>query len=90
MRDIRGDKNPKSRKTINRKAVSHIVWCNQPGNLSYVPKGFVIHHADLNPNNDNPDNLVIMRDRDHRIYHSSLLLMYRRQLNQQEVKPWVP
>lgn len=62
-------KNPIVRKTVKGSLKSHFVWCSQPENLSYVPKGFVIHHIDLNPLNDSPDNLFLMTDRDHRVYH---------------------
>lgn len=48
---------------------SHFVWCNQPENLSYVPKGFCIHHLDFNKLNDSPDNLMLMPHGLHTKWH---------------------
>lgn len=50
----------KTRKRKNKKPYSHFVWCSQQENHPHVPKGFVIHHMDLNPHNNKPDNLTIM------------------------------
>ena len=43
-----------------RRYVSHLVWCSQKGNLPYIPSGCVIHHIDLNPSNNKPDNLLLL------------------------------
>jgi len=50
------------------------VWCNTPGNLSYIPKGFVIHHIDGVRLNNDPDNLFLISRSD----HSKLHWKYRR------------
>ena len=50
----------------------HYVWCSQPYNLSYIPKGFCIHHKDLNTLNNNPDNLFLMAKSDHTKLHNIL------------------
>lgn len=62
-------KNPLYRKKYNDKIMSHFIYCTQPFNHPYIPKGFIIHHIDLNPKNNDPDNLVMMQDRDHRVLH---------------------
>ena len=67
-------KNPEPRKTVKGKLFSHIVWCSQKGNHPYVPKGFVIHHMDCNPKNNNPNNLQLMPDRIHRSLHNQISL----------------
>ena len=64
--------NPRPRATIKGKIKSHFIYCNTEGNHPYVPKGFVIHHIDMNPDNDSPDNLVMMLDRDHRVLHNQI------------------
>jgi hypothetical protein len=68
-----------SRTTINGKTVlkSHLVWCSQPENLSYIPKGFVIHHIDCNAQNNSPDNLFLMEKGDHRRLHLELFKIRR-------------
>jgi hypothetical protein len=39
--------------------VHQFVWCSQPENLSYVPKGFNIHHLDRDKVNNEANNLVM-------------------------------
>lgn len=48
---------------------THYIWCNQPGNMPYIPKGFVIHHYDGNPVNNSPDNLVMLPQTYHKKFH---------------------
>lgn len=64
-------KHGNSRKHKNGKPYSHFVWCSQPQNLSYVPKGFVIHHRDMNPHNNQIDNLLLISRSDHTKNHMS-------------------
>ena len=37
-----------------------------------IPKGFVIHHIDLDKSNDNLENLVLLPDNTHRLLHLAL------------------
>ena len=39
-----------------------------------LPKGFEIHHKDMNPHNDNLDNLVAVDKRTHAEIHSKISL----------------
>jgi hypothetical protein len=48
---------------------SHKVWTSQKENLPYFPKGFVIHHLDGNPLNDNPKNLLLLDRGTHQRLH---------------------
>ena len=48
----------------------HLVWCSNPYNLPYVPKGFVIHHLDGNKLNNNIDNLSLILWGDHSKLHN--------------------
>lgn len=66
--------NPETRKTIRGQLLSHIIYCSQKGNHPYIPKGFIIHHIDCNPKNNNPNNLQLMPDRLHRILHNKISL----------------
>ena len=59
---------------------SHFIWCSQPGNLSYVPKGFLIHHIDLNPKNNSPDNLFLINKINHNQLHNDISRIIRRTL----------
>lgn len=52
----------KGKSTISE---SHYNWCSQSYNLSYVPKGFIIHHIDGNSLNNDPNNLFLMTNSDH-------------------------
>lgn len=65
-------KHGRCRKVKNGKPYSHFVWCSEPGNHFYVPKGFVIHHLDLNPHNNNANNLLLMQRGDHTGFHKRL------------------
>jgi len=46
--------------------VSHIIWESFEGP---VPEGFVVHHRDGNPLNDNLENLLCMSNAEHTILH---------------------
>jgi hypothetical protein len=63
---------PKPRQMYGNKPYSHYIWCihNQ---MVCVPKGCVIHHKDLNPENNEPDNLVLLSDKYHRQLHTELI-----------------
>lgn len=50
----------------------HYVWCSQPKNLSYIPKGFCIHHLDGNRINNIPKNLVLMSIGGHTKLHGTI------------------
>lgn len=52
---------------------AHLVWCSQPGNLNYIPKGFVIHHIDGNHHNNDLNNLFLMAQADHAKMHNDAL-----------------
>jgi hypothetical protein len=56
----------------NHKKVSHLVWCSRD-NLPYVPKGFVIHHLDLNPENNQFENLQLLPRALHIQFHSKVI-----------------
>jgi len=48
----------------------HYIWCNTNGNLSYIPKGFEIHHIDGNKLNNSPNNLFLISTSDHvKLHH---------------------
>lgn len=53
---------------INNRYKSHKVWTNY--NLYHVPKGFHVHHIDLDSNNNHIDNLFLMSKSDHAILHN--------------------
>lgn len=69
---------------INGKTVreSHIVFCSQPENLHYVPKGFVIHHYDGNALNNSSDNLVMLPRNDHQKLHCQMSKIIRQEMTQ--------
>lgn len=71
-RDGKSESRYRPIKLINgrRVYVSHIIWCKH--NHPYVPKGFVIHHIDLNPSNNKINNLVIMPNDLHDRLHKEI------------------
>jgi len=58
---------------INSKYVfeHHIVVCQQLG-LTQIPKGWCVHHCDMNPHNNDFSNLVLLTMSNHRKLHSYL------------------
>jgi hypothetical protein len=58
--------------------VSHIVWC-QANQIHRIPDGCIIHHLDLNPQNNNPETLQLLEDRYHRVMHIELMKILRKQ-----------
>jgi hypothetical protein len=56
---------------------SHLIWTAQKENLSYVPKGFVLHHLDFNTSNNNLNNLFLMTNKDHSAYHNQASKLLR-------------
>ncbi len=46
------------------------VWLKYNPSFKGIPKGYVIHHLDLDPTNDDPSNLVLMHKFHHTAYHS--------------------
>ena len=57
--------------TVNgeRMLKSHYVWSKEHNRK--VPKGFVVHHKDLNPKNDSSKNLKLMTKAKHNKLHTS-------------------
>lgn len=51
----------------SKKRLHVAIWENKNGKLT--EKGFVIHHKDFNPLNNNPDNLEILTHSEHRKIH---------------------
>ena len=49
------------------KAIARKVWTAANGP---IPKGYVIHHIDHNPENNDLSNLQCMLDADHKAYHN--------------------
>ena len=58
------------RKKVGKQLVYHLVDMLFRGPL---PKGWVVHHKDLNPLNDSLDNLVRMTRSEHNALHLKLL-----------------
>lgn len=48
----------------------HVVVC-EAEDMTQIPKGFVVHHCDKNPQNNSYDNLLLMRMEEHSAWHSS-------------------
>lgn len=72
-------------KRINGKyhLVSHLIWCSE--NVPYfVPKDFVIHHIDLNSDNNNAENLLMLPKGEHSRIHNAII----KELKKQEVSFW--
>ena len=45
------------------------VWLNHNRSFKFIPEGYLIHHLDLDPLNDDPSNLAIMLKSLHTSYH---------------------
>lgn len=69
-----GTKKKRKFVNVNKKSIlnSHFIWCSQPENLNYVPKGFVIHHLNNNSVDDNPNNLIMLPDGFHKSFHNRI------------------
>ncbi len=52
---------------------SHRVWCEE-NQIGCVPIGCEIHHIDLNPLNNEPDNLILLDNQTHRKLHYKIQL----------------
>jgi hypothetical protein len=59
---------------------SHFVWCMQPGNLPYVPKGFVIHHYNGDSKDNSPSNLLLISKTDHNKAHNIISKSIREEM----------
>lgn len=42
-----------------------------------VPTGCIIHHIDLNPHNNNPNNLQLLEDKYHRSLHNQTIKLMK-------------
>ncbi len=69
-------KHPITRKKIRKKTLAHINWC-EANNIHRVPDGCVIHHIDLNPENNNPENLQLLEDSYHRSLHNHIIKLMK-------------
>lgn len=49
----------------------HVVVCENL-DLSKIPKGWCVHHCDMNPHNNEFDNLVLMTTADHNKFHAAV------------------
>ena len=62
-----------NRKMLGRSVFSRVVWCRY-NQIYKVPFGYVIHHLDLNPENNNPTNLQILPDNMHKSFHADIVV----------------
>jgi len=71
---LRNEKYRVPKKKINGKTynLSTIVWC-RANNIHRLPMGCVIHHQDLNPENNSSDNLQLMTKDFHTKLHHALI-----------------
>ena len=60
-----------------KKKISHLVWFSQSDNLPYLPKGFCIHHLDLNPSNNKINNLIMLPNDYHDKLHKEISRLRR-------------
>lgn len=49
----------------------HVVMCENEG-ITCIPAGYVVHHCDKNPQNNDYSNLLMMRMDEHAKWHNSL------------------
>jgi hypothetical protein len=72
--NLNKSRNKYKTKNFNKRKVkeSHLIWCEE-NNYHIIPKGFLIHHRDLNSLNDSPDNLVLLHKIDHIKLHNQLI-----------------
>ena len=50
---------------------SHYIFCKH-NNILEIPKGYVIHHKDLNSLNDNINNLIFLTNKKHKELHGEI------------------
>lgn len=62
--------------------ISHKIYTSQPNNFYRVPRGMVIHHLDLNANNNNPSNLMMLDWSSHAKLHNQIC----KEMRNKEVK----
>jgi len=48
-------------------SVHRLVWIS--ANNQEIPKGYQVHHIDGNKRNNNPDNLILLSEREHKKLH---------------------
>jgi len=48
---------------------ANFVWLQSNPSFVAIPKGYVIHHLDVDQTNDDPSNLVLMQKFHHAAYH---------------------
>lgn len=58
-------------KFIKGRRESHINYCKASG-MRYIPEKLVVHHLDLNPSNNNPENLILMQHGHHSSVHAKI------------------
>jgi hypothetical protein len=62
----------KRKGTQGRYSKYYKIWNEYHPDDPIIPNtGYVIHHIDENPNNNNPDNLQKMTDREHKKHHTN-------------------
>jgi hypothetical protein len=69
-------------KTVSKKKrvlESHLVWCKE-NQIYRLPDGCVIHHLDLNPQNNSQDNLFLMTKGYHNQLHNEISKLIRSNL----------
>lgn len=49
----------------------HVTYCKHYG-LSHIPDDFQVHHLDFNPGNNDPTNLIMLKQHDHMKLHAWL------------------
>jgi hypothetical protein len=65
------DGKAEKRKRLSTKKVRRI-WCEN-NHLAAIPQGWVIHHINLNPMNNNPDNLCLLDKKSHSQLHNGIM-----------------
>lgn len=66
----------RKRKIKYNKPYSHFIWCEY-NNIHKVPNKCVIHHLDLNPMNNNPQNLQLLSLTSHNDFHNYIFKLRR-------------
>jgi hypothetical protein len=55
--------------TVKRMPRSHYSWLKFNPSFYFIPDGYVIHHLDFDPTNDDPSNLALITKYAHDAYH---------------------